>query len=214
MKEKAPWSLILSRYSREQAFLGDTELLTSPPPNRRFPHPPPAAPAAGGWGGSDSRCVHSVEWLRWSADGGAGRMAARPSFCFAGAAFPPRRRRSGGVPMWIRFPRRARSSGELLGATSPRRRSTAASPVSKLLKQAALKQARVDGDGAGWRPYGVRVPETSRPPGDIGRSKQCGDAAAARHRCDLFFVGVNAVQDLDLGVILSFVEVLSVFRLF
>ena len=214
LDKKAPWSLILSRYSRELAFLGETGVLTLPPPNRRFPRPLPAASAAGGRGNSDSRCVHSVEELG-CADGGVGRVAALPVFCFAGAGLPPRRRRSGGAPKQIRVLRRARSSEELLWATSPCRSSTAATPALIFMLQAALQQAwRVDVGGAGWRPCGVRVPTTSRPPGDIGRSKECGDAAAARHRCDLVFVGVNAVQKLDLGVISSFVEVLSVIGLF
>ena len=190
--------------------MGEAGLLTSPPPNRWFPRPPTAASVAGGRGNSDSRCVYSVEWLR-CADGGVGRVAALPVFCFAGAGLPPRRRCSGGVPKWIRVLRRARSSEELLWATSPCRSSTAATPALIFMLQAAMQQAwRVDVGGAGWRPCGVRVPTTSRPPGDIGRSKEYGDAAAARHRCDLFFVSVNTVQKKDLGVILFFVEVLSV----
>ena len=133
--------------------------------------PPPAASAAGGWGNAGSRCVYSVGLARCSA-GGVGRAVALSVWwcCFAGGDLPPRRRRSGGALAWICYLRRPRSSGQLPWAASPRRRLKTTIPAFDL--DAARVDARSRRDR--WcrmEIFGFRVPATSRPPGDISRSK-------------------------------------------
>jgi hypothetical protein len=153
--------------------------------------PPPGTSVAGGWGNAGSRCVNSVGLARSSA-GGVGRAVALPVVCFAGGDLPLRRRRSGGAPKWICCLRRARSSGQLPWATSPRRRSrTTASAFQD--PDSELKQACDVAGGVGWRLFGVRVPTTSRPPGDICRSK---DYVAMRRRCTVGAFYFSSVASL------------------
>ena len=186
---------------------------SSQPAIRRISRPPAAAPAAGGRGIRGSRPVHSLGVCGVPARG-VGKAVARPEWSSAGGHLPLRRRRSGGVPQWIDYLRRARSSLQLPWATSPRRSPRMASPAVVDLEAAGFEASK---RCSRWsRMEALRSSSTDDFPSAKGhlRSKECEDAAAARHRNVLFFVGSIALQEKDLFVISCFVEVLSVLVLF
>ena len=180
---------------------------SSQPAIRRISRSPAAASAAGGWGIRGSRPVHSLG-VRGCPAGGVGEVAARPEWSSAGGDLPLRWRRSGGAPLWIGC--LLRISVELASASSLRWSSRLASLAFEDLEAAGL--------GAGlrcgrWsRMEALRSSRTDDFPSAKGHLPIQGveDAAAARHRNVLFFVGVIALQKKDLVVILCFMEVPSV----
>ena len=161
-----------------------------------------------------SRCVYSIGLARVSA-GGAGRALASSVACgcFAGGDLSLRRRRSGGVLAWICCLRHPRSL-VLPWATSPCRRSKTATSAFGVLDSARVEASlRCDR----WsRMEALRSSSSDDFPsawGHLPIQGQCGDAAAARRRCVLLFVGGFALQKKGLVVVLYFVEVLSVIDL-
>ena len=182
---------------------------SSQPAIRRISRPQAAASVAGGRGIRGSRPVHSLG-VRGCPAGSVGKVAAWPKWFFAGGDLPLRRRRSGGVPQWIYYLRRARSSVQLPWATSPLRSSRMAIPAFVDTEAAGFEASKRCGRWS--RMEVLRSSRTDSFPSAKGHLPIQGveDAAAARRRNVLLIVGIIALQKMDLCVILCFVEVLSV----